>query len=325
MQMRLRRSKYALCRHGSHSIAIAVIVIVGQRMNHQIRERGRDRGRGLVADRKDAIEIAGRERQLVLTDFVTSHSLHLAQDLANRCPCHVASHGSGHHERPRSPSPLERREGAVGIAVRFTQVQVDPRREEAAQHRIHHHRVEVVRRAACQADMTDAQLRLRGIELGDDARQLSALRRVDGRHDRGWLVAYPIAEQCVSESARHRRRHVAGDHQCRCCGTISRGVEGTHVIAGQRADTSRVAIGGQCISYVRGIQRPRELFIGESARFGALLQKLRESFFPQPRDFTLGKRGGAQQVAHECQCRRKLRRESGERDRGDIPVGVRFH
>ena len=65
------------------------------------------------------------------------------------------------------------------------------------------------------------------------------------------------------------------------------------------------------------------MFVRQPARLGALLQQLSQPLFLEPRNLALRKVGTAQQVAHQRERLWQLRGERRERQRSDVPVGVR--
>src|SRR6478672_6393244 len=139
--------------------SIFVVVALWKILDHQVGERRGDCRCRFVTDRKDSVEVAGRERELALADRCRTDPIDLFQDLTHRRTSDLALHRRLDGERPRGPTPLDCGERAVGVAVRLAEVEVDARGEETAEDSVHHRHGEIVGVTPWKADMAYAHLR----------------------------------------------------------------------------------------------------------------------------------------------------------------------
>src|SRR4051812_31096903 len=99
--------------------AIFIEVVVGKREDHLVRERRRHRSGCLVANRKNSVQVARREREFLSLHRLLAYSVDLTQYLANRFGGNVGSHGRRDDEGSCIATPVEGREGPVGVRVRL--------------------------------------------------------------------------------------------------------------------------------------------------------------------------------------------------------------
>ena len=159
-------------------------------------------------------DVMFRARQLVgghrLPDAVQ-----LVEELLQRVGGLVGLDAGGRDERPGAQPHVELRLRAVRVAVLLAQVQVEPRRERAAEHRVHHRDREVVgrrsrrRRPSRCAPATAARPACRRCR---SAARPAAPASVSVGVPRPRRPC-SLAEAAFRAAARRDRRHVADDDE----------------------------------------------------------------------------------------------------------------
>ena len=91
----------------------------------------------------------------------------------------VARHRGRDRPRTTLAPPIEVRVRSVRVAVGFAQVEIDSRREQSAEDRVHDHGREIIGVATWQSDVSQPQLGLRRVGLADD---------VHGACSAGWRI-----------------------------------------------------------------------------------------------------------------------------------------
>ena len=65
-------------------VPIRIVVIGGESMNHQRRQRGGNSGCALISNRKNSLEIVAGESQLFVGDLVSADPVDLEKNLRQR-------------------------------------------------------------------------------------------------------------------------------------------------------------------------------------------------------------------------------------------------
>src|SRR4029450_7222171 len=95
-------------RYRLNAVPVLIEVIVRQPVRHEACECVRNCSGRLESDRKNAVEIARREGELVVSHAGVSQSVYLEHDLVHSSVCDIAANCWCDGERPGTPPPVER-------------------------------------------------------------------------------------------------------------------------------------------------------------------------------------------------------------------------
>ena len=193
-----------------------------------------------------------------------------ASDFPDRLGRDVRLHAGLEDERPWALPELEAGARAVGVALLLAQVHVDAADELPAEDHVHHEQRVIVGRAARQADVAHAQLRLRGAGAvhGDDAagRRRRGVERSDVDQIRvDALRAGPVAEGPGDERGEAIVRRIADGNHCRVLRRVHPAVKSGDV--GDRQGAQRfLGADRQVPVGVLGIEQLGEDAVGDGRR-----------------------------------------------------------
>ena len=187
-----------------------------------------------LAGRLEIGRVAPRQVGLGEVQFLAAyrttarHSAKLFQKLDQCRGGHRGLDAGRGQERPRLLNPpIEHRAGAVRVALRFPQVQVQPAGELPAEDRVHHAQGIVVGRVPRGADLADGDDRLGRPRFIDqhNPRRLGRRRRGELFGRRLGDGGRPAGEDLLQFRNHFRQRNVAHDDQRGLVGANVRPVE----------------------------------------------------------------------------------------------------
>ena len=306
--------------HGVHRGTEAFVPVERQVIDQHVAKTGCGSSRGLERTRQLQRDVLLRLVQLGLRHRVIADAPQLLHELDQGAVGLGGHDGRGRDEVAGQPACGEAARGAVGVAVRFAQILVEPAGERAAEDRVQNLNRRVVRRAPRNPRLTDPDHGLSGARFVDEVERSRRGRRGFALRERRYGTSRPPAEASGEQALCLRERDVPDHENLGGIGPIGRLVEGNHAVVRQLG-RRRVVAGRGVPVWVSGSEhdrRKRDTRHGH--RLIPLLQNCRGEESALPRDLGIGELRPQQHVGKQVKCRLEMPTRHVESHRDGVEV-----
>ena len=300
-----RRTLHLRRGHGAHRRTKSVVPVKRQVVDQHIAEARRGSSCGLERPRQLQRDVLLRFLQLGVRHRIIADAAQFLQELDERTVGLRGYDGGGSHEVTGETARGEAARRAVGIAVRFAQVLVEPAGERATEDRIQDLNRRVIRCAPRDSGLAHADHGLSRARFVDEIERSRAGRRRFRLWERRNDTARPGGppEARGEETLRLGERNVAHHENLRGVGPIGAPVKRHHAIVRQLGRRRVVARRRMPVRMCRPEHDRGERNARHGDRLIPLLQDRRGEQSALPRDLGIGELRAQQHVGKQIERR----------------------